>query len=364
MTAQLLNFDQTELAAELHSSVGLPPFRARQIVQWVYRRRVRDFSRMTDISAPLRSQLESRYTIYRPEIDTVELSKDGTRKFLFTLEDGSKIETVHIKQPKRFTLCVSSQVGCAIGCRFCRTALMGLKRHLSTYEIVGQVLAVKDYMIENGFAESEDVFTNIVFMGMGEPLHNYDNVTRAVRILNDNLGHNISARKITVSTSGLVPAIKRFGEEEVPANLAISLNATTDEVRTQLIPINKKYPLADLLQALRNFPLNRRKRVTIEYVMLQGINDSDEDLARLPQLLKGIPSKVNLIPYNANAGLGLLPPKLEVIERWQNRLLSQSIITTIRWSKGDDISAACGQLATEKNREPRAIPLLASPSVV
>ncbi len=280
------------------------------------------------------------------------------------MEDGNLIESVLIRQPKRYTVCISSQVGCAIGCRFCRTGLMGLTRHLKTSEIVSQILAVQDdinrrdlkFTPEDDEAPRDEQFQNIVFMGMGEPLHNFDNVVRSAQLLNDELGLNFSARKVTISTSGLVPAIKKLGELEVPANLAISLNATTDEVRTQLIPINKKWPLSELLRTLREFPLKSRRRITIEYVMLKGINDTDADLARLPELLEGIPSKVNLIPYNSNSGLALEgralePPANETIYRWQNSLLSSGLNATIRWSKGQDIQAACGQLATESSRK-------------
>lgn len=358
---QIIGFDRSELAAEL-GSIGLEPFRARQLVQWLHRRRSLVFEEMTNISRDVRAQLADRYEIFRPEIASAQLSRDGTRKFLFRLKDGMTVESVLIRQPTRFTLCVSSQVGCAIGCKFCRTGLMGLTRHLETHEIVGQILAVQDEVerLRAQAAEGEAIgivpeqFQNIVFMGMGEPLHNFDNMSRAVRILNDELGLNFSTRKITVSTSGVVPAIERFGKEGVGANLAVSLNATTDEVRTAIIPINKKWPLEDLLGALRRLPLKGRRRITIEYVMLKGVNDTPEDLKRLPGLLRGIPSKVNLIPYNQNTGLGFSPPERETIERWQDTLLKKGLNATVRWSKGEDISAACGQLATEAIRRKRA----------
>lgn len=345
----LYNLDRQELIADL-ATLGLEPFRAKQLVAWLYRERVVDFGVMTDIAKSARALLAERYDLPRPKPVAVQQSRDGTRKYLFELADGSQVESVLIHQPTRYTLCISSQVGCAIGCKFCRTALMGLKRHLKTSEIVGQVLAVQDDIAAlraSNLTNPPEFFQNIVFMGMGEPLHNYDNVVRAVRLLNDELGFNFSARKITVSTSGLVPAIRKFGESEAGANLAISLNATTDEVRTRLIPINKKFPLAELLSALKDYPLKRRKRITFEYVMLRDVNDTEDDLERLPHLLRGIPSKVNLIPYNENAGLGFFAPKRENIDRWQRALLNQGINATVRWSKGEDISAACGQLATE-----------------
>ena len=348
----IMDFDPQGLVEHLTTELGLKPYTARQLIPWLYRRRVRDFSEMTDIGKAARETLSSRYRIYRPKLDTVQQSKDGTRKYLFELEDGSKVETVLIKQPKRYTLCVSSQVGCAIGCKFCRTGLMGLKRNLKVSEIIGQVLAVKDDVISNfpgpKAGEPEFDFYNIVFMGMGEPLHNLDNVIGAVKLLNEGLGLNFSARKITVSTSGLVPAIKKFGESGVGANLAISLNATTNEVRDKIIPINKRWPLEELLEVLRSYPLKHRKRITMEYVMLKGVNDTEEDLRRLPRLLAGIPSKINLIPYNQNTGLGFYPPERSVIDHWQKTLLELGVNATIRWSKGEDISAACGQLATDK----------------
>lgn len=354
MKTELLNFDRAELEAELSAELGLQPYRARQLMKWVHRRRSRDFGEMTDIAGSVRATLNERYNIFRPEIRSVEQSADGTRKYLMALTDGSLVETVLIKQPSRYTLCVSSQVGCAIGCRFCRTALMGLKRHLQTFEIVGQVLAVQDDAAALGIFQGDEGFRNIVFMGMGEPLHNLENVTRAVRILNDELGHNFSSRKITVSTSGLVPAIRRFGESGAPANLAVSLNATTDDVRDEIMPINKRWPLNELLGVLRDYPLKSRKRLTIEYVLLRGVNDTPADLARLPGLLRDIPCKVNLIPYNANTGLGFEPPTREVIQQWQDKLLQAGLNATIRWSKGDDIKAACGQLATDSARKTRA----------
>lgn len=352
---EILDFDRDELALDLKSRLGLEPFRARQLIQWLYRRRHTSFDKMTDIAQEVRNKLAANYKIYRPEAVTIQLSKDGTRKFLFRLEDGALVETVLIKQPKRYTLCISSQHGCAIGCKFCRTALMGLKRNLLTSEIIGQVLAVQDYvqkLIDEGTEPMiPEPFQNIVFMGMGEPLHNYDNVTRAVRLLNDGLGFNFSGRRITISSSGLVPAIEKFGSDRGDANLAISLNATTDEVRTKIIPINKKWPLKVLLEMLKNYPLKGRARITFEYVMLKDVNDTEDDLKRLPGLIRGIPAKVNLIPYNQNSGLGWYSPERETLVRWQDQLLQRGITATIRWSKGDDIDAACGQLATAKREK-------------
>ena len=351
----LLNFNREELTTELQTRLELPPFRARQLIRWIYKFRHRDFSEMSDISKSVRTQLQEIYTISRPTLETTQLSKDGTRKYLFRLADGKLIESVLIKQPSRYTLCVSSQVGCAIACSFCRTGRMGLTRHLQTSEIVGQVLGVQDDIARRDDSEQpKEEFFNIVFMGMGEPFHNLDNVIRAVKILNDTLGFDFSGRKITVSTSGIIPAIEKFGKSGALANLAISLNATTDEVRDVLIPINRKWPLEVLLDTLRQYPIKPGRRITIEYVMLRDVNDTPADLRRLPKLLHGIPSKINLIPYNENAGLGYGAPTRENVYYWQESLLDAGMNSTIRWSKGLDIDAACGQLATESTRAKKA----------
>jgi len=352
----ILGIDREALRELLSNALDLSPYRARQLFSWVYKRKVRDFSLMTDLSKVLRNELQSRFEVSRLEVSQIEHSKDGSRKYLFKLQDGSEIESVLICQPKRYTLCVSSQVGCAIGCKFCRTAQMGLKRNLTPAEIIGQVIGVQEDVIargERGGVDQPEPFQNIVFMGMGEPLHNKNSVITAVKILNDELGLNFSGRKITVSTSGLVPAIKEFGASGANANLAISLNATSDEVRSEVMPINKRWPLSELLSALKEYPLKPGRRITIEYVMLGGVNDTEDDLLRLPRLLHGIPSKVNLIPYNANAGLGFLAPTPEKVFEWQKRLLQMGMNSTIRWSKGMDISAACGQLATKAEKERR-----------
>jgi 23S rRNA (adenine2503-C2)-methyltransferase len=303
---------------------------------------------MSNLGKDVKSAIEANFSFALPEIHTRLISIDGTRKYLFRVDGGDLIESVMIKQPNRMTLCVSSQVGCALGCRFCKTGTMGLKRNLGTHEIIGQVMAVIKDAVNFG-----DMFTNIVFMGMGEPLHNYDNVTDALRILRDPEGLNMSARKITISSAGLAPALERFGkEEDVDASLAISLNATTNEVRTKVMPINKKYPLEVLLETLRKYPLKKREQITMEYVMLGGVNDTPEDLKRIPKLLHGLKAKVNLIPYNFNSGLGFDSPDMDLPQKWQVELNKQGIIATIRWSKGQDISAACGQLVTDSKKKP------------
>jgi len=347
-TLDLFAFCRQTLGEEIQKRYGEPVFRATQLFQWVYKRGVSDLSEMTDLSKRFRDALGQDLVLPRGRIHSRQVSSDGTRKYLIEVEGGDLVETVLIKQPRRNTLCVSSQVGCAMGCRFCRTATMGLRRHLSASEIVRQVMAVVEDSRSFG-----DTFTNVVFMGMGEPLHNLPNVRTAVRVLTDMHGLGIAPRKITVSTVGLVPAIREFGTT-VPANIAVSLNATTDEVRSQIMPVNKKYPLSELIGVLREYPANKRRRITIEYVMLHGVNDTREDLARLPALLRGVPAKVNLIPYNSNAGLGFETPPEEWVALWQRRLHDQGVEVTVRWSKGRDIDAACGQLLTATGRAVKA----------
>jgi 23S rRNA (adenine2503-C2)-methyltransferase len=343
---QIIGMERETLASDLNISLGLQPFRARQLMGWLYRYRHRTFEDMTDISKSVREQLSTRYQIFRPLEETLAKSEDGTKKFLFKMKDGERVETVLIRQDKRNTLCLSSQVGCSLACRFCRTAQMGLKRNLEPHEIVGQLLAVQDYL-EN---DPESAFSNIVFMGMGEPFLNVKNVSTAIKVLNDNLGLDFSRRKITVSTAGVVPGIEEFAKSGAQANLAVSLNATTNAVRSQIMPINKLYPIELLLQSLRNYPLGRRQRITIEYVVIGGVNDSVQDLERLPKLLRGIPVKVNLIPFNPHSGLDYQPPRREILDKWQNELNAQRIQATIRWSRGQDINAACGQLAAKAKK--------------
>ncbi len=328
-----------EVASILAERAGLEAYRARQIFRWVYRHGVTDLEQMTDISRKFRGGLGEWLKFPKAEVAECQLSSDGTRKYLIRTTGGALVESVMIKQPTRFTLCVSSQVGCGMGCQFCRTATMGFRRNLSTSEIVQQVFAVAEDSRKRG-----DSFNNIVFMGMGEPLHNLNSVVRALSILVDSDGFAIPPRKITVSTVGLVPAIKKFGEL-TSVNLAVSLNATTDEIRSQIMPVNRRFSLDKLLETLLSYPVRGKKRITIEYVMLSGVNDSEHDLRRLPRLLHGIKAKVNLIPYNENAGLGYKAPKREWVHHWY-RELSNRLDVTIRWSKGADIKAACGQLAT------------------
>ncbi len=340
------NFSRDDLSRLFVERLGLSAYRATQVFEWVYRKRTTDFVRMTNIGAKVQQLLSELFVFSDLRMTQRRVSADGSRKYLFEVDRDrhgreSLVESVMIKQPTRMTLCVSSQVGCGMGCSFCRTGEMGFRRHLSSSEIVRQVLAV--------IADAEnfgDSFQNIVFMGMGEPLHNFDAVVAALRILRDQHGLSIPGRKITVSSVGLVPAIERFGALGLDINLAVSLNATTDEVRNRVMPVNRAYPLALLTDCLRNYPLRGRRVITIEYVLLSGVNDGDDDIRRLPRLLNGIRCKVNLIPYNANAGLGFESPARERIFHWQRALAASGLDTTIRWSKGQDIHAACGQLAT------------------
>lgn len=332
------------MAKLLAENFECPKFTVNQLFEWVYKRGVTDFSLMTNISKVLREKLADFFSFATAEIIEREISIDGTRKYLFRVSPDVVVETVMIKQEKRMTLCVSSQKGCGMGCKFCQTAQMGFLGNLSAGDIVRQVLAVRE-----DAKNFDDDFTNIVFMGMGEPLHNFKGVTDCFSILLDNLGLSIGPRKITVSSVGLVPAIKKFGELDTGINLAISLNATTDEVRSDIMRVNQRFNLETLLDCLRNFPLKSKKKITIEYVMLAGLNDSTKDLHRLPKLLKGIPSKINLIPYNDNAELGFQTPSRKKVIQWNTYLNEIGMSSTIRWSKGVDINAACGQLHTKAN---------------
>ncbi|NMC63244.1 MAG: 23S rRNA (adenine(2503)-C(2))-methyltransferase RlmN [SAR324 cluster bacterium] len=335
-----------ELGQILEEEFETPSYRARQLYDWVYKKQSRDFSEMLNIGKDLRPKLAEYFEFRQIPILKRELSQDGSRKYLFEMDKGDAVESVIVKQTRRTTLCISSQVGCAMKCAFCRTGMMGFIRNLNASEMVRQVLGVIEDSKSFG-----DEFQNIVFMGMGEPLHNIKNVKKALKILTSHYGLSIPPRKITVSTAGLVPAIKDLSSDGYLASLAVSLNATTNEVRSSIMPINKKYPIEELLEALKNYPLSGRRKITIEYVLIAGVNDKEEDLKMLPKLLHGIPCKVNLIPYNENAGLAFKSPSKNEVDRWYRTLCSKGIDVTIRWSKGQDINAACGQLATAINRD-------------
>ncbi len=320
--------------------LGKEKYRAKQIFKWLYQKGATGFDEMTNLSKDFRRDLDGRARISALTPERVEVSSDGTKKYLFVLEDGASVESVLIPEDGRGTLCISSQVGCAMGCAFCLTGAFRYRRNLTCAEIVNQVCAIR---------ETEHV-TNIVFMGMGEPLANLDNVVNALKILICPDGFQISNRRVTVSTSGLVPEMASLGKA-VTVNLAVSLNATTDEQRDILMPINRKYPLAALLDACRNFPLPNRRMITVEYVMLRDINDTLEDAKRLVKLLRGIPVKVNLIPFNEFEGCGFRAPGQESIDRFHSYLLDRNITVITRASRGADISAACGQLSARLEKE-------------
>ena len=320
------------------------PFRIKQIWHWIFAKRVRSFDAMTNVAQGLRQQLAQRFTLDRPRIDTVQASQDGTRKYRFVTEDNSAFEAVYIPEVARGrgtnTLCISSQTGCAVGCKFCFTASLRRNRNLTAAEIVGQVLAVQDDLMPLG--EHAQV-TNIVFMGMGEPLLNYDNVVLAAKFLTQEDACNFSGRRVTISTSGIVPRLLTLGHE-LPTQLAISLNATTDAIRTRIMPINKKWPLETLLAAMRDYPLLPRRKITVEYVLLGGINDTLDDARRLTRLLEGIPVKINLLPLNAHERTEFTPPTQRAVMAFQKELLRAGYNVFVRTPRGQDISAACGQL--------------------
>jgi len=337
---ELTELTRAELEAAL-AAEGLERYRARQIYHWVFRRGVTDFAEMTDLPAARRETLASRFRISTPPIARRDISEDGTEKFLIGLQDGRQVESVFIPRTPHDTFCVSTQVGCAMGCAFCLTATMGLVRNLTAGEIVGQVRVLA------GALDLREARFNIVFMGMGEPLHNYDATMAAVRILADEHGFAVHPRRITVSTVGLVPAIERLAGEDVMPRLAVSLHAPTDEQRAALVPVNRKYPIADIIEACRRFPPARRGRITFEYVLLAGVNDSREDARNLAALLQGLHVKVNLIPLNPAAGIPFERPSDERIDAFGRTLAERGITVMVRKSRGRDIRAACGQLAVE-----------------
>jgi 23S rRNA (adenine2503-C2)-methyltransferase len=334
--------DLHELEAAL-AELGHPRFHARQIFQWIYKRGVTDFEQMSDLPRDLRSHLSSTFIATTPVVEQVEQSSDGTTKFLLRLADGKHIESVYIPDTPAQTFCISTQVGCAMRCAFCLTGKMGIDRNLTAGEIAGQVrvLASQLGMLDRRF--------NIVLMGMGEPLHNYDATMKALRMLADELGFAMSPRRMTLSTVGVLPALERLATEPLMPNLAISLHATTEEQRDLLVPINRKYGLKELLDACRRFPLKRRERITFEYVMLQDMNDSPEDARRLVRLLHGIRGKVNLLPLNEAPGIPFDRPSDQRVDRFARILSEHGITVSVRKSRGRDIRAACGQLITESN---------------
>ena len=320
---------------------GEKPFRARQIFQWLYPHGIEEFDQMSNVSKALRTKLAAHFHLGGLTTASRRESRDGSLKSSYLLEDGSRIESVRMPNNTHYTVCVSTQVGCAMGCGFCATARMGLIRNLGTGEIVQQVVEAARSL------EPGKLIRNVVFMGMGEPLHNYDNLTRALEILQEDTGFGLSARRLTVSTSGLVPAIRRFARDGLRVNLAVSLNAVSDEVRGRLMPVNRRWNIKALLAACREVPSEHRYRITFEYVLIGGLNDSLADAAALARLLQGFKCKVNLIPYNAFPGSPYATPPPDRVREFQEALLRRGLLTTLRISKGQDIQAACGQLVSE-----------------
>ncbi len=339
----LLGLSKNELKT-IFSDNNLPKFRADQIWYWIYRSGTIDFDLMTNISKDLRTELSNKFYIWRPEISSVQKSDDGTIKWLLKLSDGNEIETVWIPDGERGTLCISSQVGCTLTCKFCHTGTQRLVRNLSSAEIVGQVMLAMDEIKDWPSASENRLLTSIVLMGMGEPLYNYDNVKKAINIIMDHSGISLSRRKITLSTSGIVPEIQKCGEE-LGVNLAISLHATNDTLRNELVPINKKYDIKQLLDAVRSYAtISNSRRVTWEYVMLKGVNDTIEDAKSLVNLIKGIPSKINLIPFNEWPCSPYECSTSQNIKNFAKIVMKAGYASPIRTPRGRDVMAACGQL--------------------
>lgn len=340
----LLGLTRAELE-QLALECGEAPYRGRQLYQGIYARRSRDFAAFTDLDKKFRELLASHYQVSLPPIERRFASRDGSVRCLLRLEDGEAIESVYMPEEDRATLCISSQVGCAVDCRFCFTGLLGVKRNLTAGEITGQVLALAD---DQRLPRRSRL--NVVFMGMGEPLLNLGPVMKAVEILADSEGVSIALRRITVSTAGIVPRIYDFARFAARPRLAVSLNASTDEQRSALMPINRKYPLGELMRACREYPLRPRERLTFEYVLLAAVNDSDADAERVAEMVHGIPATVNLIPYNSGPELPYRAPPLERVLAFQQALIERHIPCYIRISRGQDVMAACGQLSLEGAR--------------
>lgn len=341
---ELLGLELSELAAAL----GGPSYRATQLFEWIYARNVQDFASMTSLSKQHRAELSERFTMTLPEVLQVQQSSDGTTKYALNA-GGETIEMVHMPEEKRDTLCISSQAGCSFGCKFCVTARMNLRRNLTAGEIVGEVLLAVKY-------HDRPRPLNIVFMGMGEPLHNYDNVMKAFRLLSHPRGLAISYRRITISTVGLVPALERLKDEPVIPNLAVSLTAPNNDLRNELMPVNRLYPLEVLMKTLSELPLRHRQRITFEYVMLRGVNDSALHARQLLDITRHLRCKINLIPLNPDEHLAYTRPDEDTISRFAGMLVDHGRTVSVRRSRGPDISAACGQLGT-KYIDPDLVPL-------
>ena len=343
----IAGLELAELEARL-AELGAPRYHARQIFAWIHRRGVTDFAAMSDLPKALRARLAEAWTVGTPKLTRKDVSTDGTTKYLFELADGTRIESVYIPDTPAQTFCISSQVGCAMACAFCLTGKMGLIRHLTAAEIEGQVRVLAHDL---GLAAPDRAF-NIVVMGMGEPLHNYDATLKALRIVGDPAGFGVPARRITLSTVGLVPGIEKLGREPFMPNLAISLHASHEEQRDALVPVNRKYDLEALIEACKRFPVKRRSRITFEYVLLKGVNDTPEDARRLVKLLDGIKGKINLLPLNAAPGIPFERPDDGRVDAFAKILADKGLTVSVRKSRGRDIRAACGQLIVDEG--PRA----------
>ncbi|MCA3340681.1 MAG: 23S rRNA (adenine(2503)-C(2))-methyltransferase RlmN [Roseomonas sp.] len=353
----LIGLSREELAAEM-LALGEKPFRAKQLWHWLYHQGETDFARMNTIAKPMQMKLAERFVVGRPEVATQQDSADGTRKWLFRFRDQQQVETVYIPSADedRGAVCISTQVGCTLSCRFCHTGTQALVRNLGAAEIVGQFIAARDSYGE--WPSPKDGtprhLSNIVVMGMGEPLYNYENVAKALKIVMDHEGIGLSRRRITLSTSGVVPMMDRCGAE-LGVGLAVSLHAVTDDLRDEIVPLNRKYPIADLLAACRRYPgASNARRITFEYVMLRGVNDSEAEARELVRLIRDMPAKVNLIPFNPWPGSPYKTSTSEAIQRFAAILNDAGYASPIRRPRGRDILAACGQLKTESERKRKA----------
>ena len=347
---ELVGLSRAELAAEF-ARLEQPAFRARQVWHWVYYRGETDFEKMTTLSKDLRKVMAEHFAVSRPQVARGQKSLDGTQKWLLQMPDGQEVECVHIPEDDRGALCVSSQVGCTLTCRFCHTGTQRLVRNLGPGEIVGQVMHARDQLGEWPSPAEGRLLSNIVMMGMGEPLYNYDNVAQALKIVMDNEGIAISRRRITLSTAGVVPMIRRCGAE-LGVKLAISLHAVTDEIRDRIVPLNRKYPIAELLRACREYPgATNARRITFEYIMLRDVNDSVADAKALVRLIRGIPAKVNLIPFNAWPGTPFECSTDQQIEKFAQIVNDAGYASPVRTPRGRDILAACGQLKSDSVKQ-------------
>ncbi len=351
---ELVGLSREDLISAL-AGIGEQPFRAKQLWHWIYHQGVTEFAAMSSIARPLQARLAEHFVIGRPEAAAVQTASDQTRKFLFRFRDGQEAETVYIpdRREDRGAVCLSSQVGCTLSCRFCHTGTQALVRNLGPAEIVGQFMAARDSYGEwpSPRGETPRLLSTIVLMGMGEPLYNYDNVARAMRIVMDGEGIALSRRRITLSTSGVVPMMDRAGTE-LGVNLAVSLHAVTDALRDEIVPLNRRYPIAELIAACRRYPsASNARRITFEYVMLRGVNDSEAEARELVRLIAGIPAKVNLIPFNPWPGSAYQPSTRQRLDRFAQIVMEAGFASPVRLPRGRDILAACGQLRTESRRQ-------------